>query len=303
MATIIAHRGFSSRQPEMTRAAYQAAIDLSAETGLEIAVECDVHFSADDQLICLHDLTIDRTSTRTGLAHDFTVAQLKRIDFGSRRVRRPTSDQRELVTLQELLEMVRDARAAGVPVSVVIETKHPNPCGLRIEERVAEQLHAFGWDVPGSPVRVISFSPEAVARLGELLPGLERTLLIQTEFGRWSDGDLPGGVEVAGPDLRLIKSDPGYVARARAQGHQVHVWTVNSDEDIRQCRDLGVTGFTTDYPDRAVEILQETPPTSPPALTPVRTLPTAERAELTPVSVLPTAAERAEPTEDVAAAS
>ena len=28
----------------------------------------------------------------------------------------------------------------------------------------------------------------------------------------------------------------------------MHVWTVNEPEDIRFCRDLGVTGFTTDYP-------------------------------------------------------
>ncbi len=285
MLTIIAHRGFSSRQPEMTRASYQAAIELSARTGLEIAVECDVHFSADDQLICLHDLTIDRTSTRTGQARDFTVAQLKEVDFGSRRVRRPTAAQRELVTLEELLVMVRDARADGIPVSLVIETKHPNPCGLEIEARVAEQLHAYGWDLAGSPVQVISFSPEAVERLGELLPGVERTLLIQTEFGRWSDGDLPGGVDVAGPDLRLIKSDPDYVARARAQGHRVHVWTVNSDEDIRTCRDLGVTGFTTDYPDRAAEILAESDPGWTPGLI-------NSPAPLAPVLTLPSAAER-----------
>ena len=65
---LIAHRGFSSRHPEMTRAAYQAAIDWVYETEIPLGLECDVHFSADDELICLHDLTLDRTSTSSGSA-------------------------------------------------------------------------------------------------------------------------------------------------------------------------------------------------------------------------------------------
>ena len=52
---IIAHRGFSGRQPEMTRAAYAEAIAWVEQTGVPIAMECDVQFSADDQLVCLHD--------------------------------------------------------------------------------------------------------------------------------------------------------------------------------------------------------------------------------------------------------
>ena len=65
----------------MTRAAYRAAIAWSAKTGIELGLECDVHFSADDQLICLHDLSVKRTSRSRGRAHDMTVAQLKRLDF------------------------------------------------------------------------------------------------------------------------------------------------------------------------------------------------------------------------------
>ena len=50
---LIAHRGFSSRHPEMTKAAYQAAIEWAYETEIPLGLECDVHFSADDELIFL----------------------------------------------------------------------------------------------------------------------------------------------------------------------------------------------------------------------------------------------------------
>jgi glycerophosphoryl diester phosphodiesterase len=86
---------------------------------------------------------------------------------------------------------------------------------------------------------------------------LPRVLLVEHRLGRWSAGRLPDGIKIIGPDLELIKSDPGFVARARAHGNEVHVWTVNASDDIRFCRDLGVTGFTTDYPDLVAEILAE----------------------------------------------
>jgi glycerophosphoryl diester phosphodiesterase len=234
----------------MTKAAYQAAIEWAYETEIPLGLECDVHFSADDELICLHDLTLDRTSTSSGRAYEHTVEQLKLLDFGSRSLPDPGPEQREMI-------MVRDARRDHVPVSLVIETKHPNDRGREVEERVAAMLVEFGWDHPGAPVRLLSFSVKAVRRFGWLLPGLERTLLIEDDLGRWRDGRLPDGVRVVGPDLELIKEDPGFVTRSVQRGHQVHVWTVNEPEDVRFCRDLGVTGFTTDYPDRVAELLSE----------------------------------------------
>ena len=52
----------------MTPAAVEAAIEWSLETGIPLGLECDVHFSSDDELVCLHDLTLDRTSTTSGRA-------------------------------------------------------------------------------------------------------------------------------------------------------------------------------------------------------------------------------------------
>jgi glycerophosphoryl diester phosphodiesterase len=83
----------------------------------------------------------------------------------------PQPEQRELMTLRELMIMVRDARQDHVPVSLVVETKHPNDRGREVDERVAAMLTEFGWDHPGAPVRLLSFSVKAVKRFGWLLPG------------------------------------------------------------------------------------------------------------------------------------
>ncbi len=245
---IYAHRGYSAKQPEMTRAAYLAAIAWAERTGSPLGLECDVHFSADGQLICLHDLTVDRTSADSGAAYERTVAELQTLDFGSWKRRRPSVDQRTLITLAELIELTAAARARGVDVSLAIETKHPNPRTTEVEDGVAALLEPHGWTAAGAPVRIISFFLPGRERAAEVLPALPRTLLIERDLGQWRDGHLPAGVGTVSPDHLLLRQDPAYVDRVLARGHEVHVWTVNRARDIAWCLDRGVSGLTTDDP-------------------------------------------------------
>ncbi len=252
---IIAHRGFSGRHPEMTVSAYRAAIEWARDTNTPLGLECDVQFCADDELVCLHDVTVDRTANRSGRVSQLRLSQLRSLDFGSWKVPDPTAEQRSMVTLRELMEMVRDARREGVDVSVVIETKHPSRRSRDVEAKVASLLAEFGWHQPGSPAYPISFSLAAVKRFGALLPALPRTLLVDDDLGRWRSGRLPDGVRRIGVDINMIKEDVDFVSRANKRGNEVHVWTTNDPDDVEFCHRLGVTSFTTDYPDRVLSTL------------------------------------------------
>jgi hypothetical protein len=55
--TSIAHRGASAYAPEHTAAAYELAIEQGADY-----VEQDLQVTKDGQLVCLHDLTLERTT-------------------------------------------------------------------------------------------------------------------------------------------------------------------------------------------------------------------------------------------------
>ena len=48
---------------------------------------------------------------------------------------------------------------------------------------------------------------------------------------------------------------PRYIQNAHKHNMQVHVWIVNSIEDMRRLLDWGVDGIITDYPDRALSLL------------------------------------------------
>ena len=252
---IYAHRGYAAKEPEMTWASYRAAIDWAEQAGQSLGLECDVHYSGDGHLICLHDLTVDRTSTSRGRAYDRSLAELRALDFGSWRTRRPSPDQRRLITLAELIELTATARASGVDVSLAIETKHPNPRGTEVEDGVAELLAPYGWTAAGSPVRIISFFLPGLVRAAELMPELPRTFLIEKDFGEWRDGHLPEGITTVGPDYQLLLRDPDYLARALGRGHQVHVWTPNTRQEVTWCLDRGVTGITTDDPGTAARTI------------------------------------------------
>ena len=94
---VIAHRGSSSELPEHTLAAYERAIELGVD-----GLECDVRLTRDGHLVCIHDRTVDRTSDGTGSVSAKTLAELQRLDFGSRHGGEP----QPVLTLFELLDLV-----------------------------------------------------------------------------------------------------------------------------------------------------------------------------------------------------
>ena len=247
----------------MTLAAYQEAIAWSFAEGVPVGLECDVQLTADNVLVCLHDPTLSRTSNVQGRVADWSVSELRKVDFGSWRTPFPNESQRSLVTLAELLSLVRDARNSGAEVTLAIETKHDQSSSATIEQQVCDLLESHGWDRAGAPVRLITFSRAGVELLAGRVPELDRTLLVEKDLSPYVSGQLPDGVKVAGLEMRLLRRHPEFVARARSCGNEVHAWTVNHVADIRLCRDLGVTGITSDYPDRVLDVLRSSEDAEP----------------------------------------
>jgi glycerophosphoryl diester phosphodiesterase len=259
---VVAHRGASDVDPEHTLAAYQRAIDVGAD-----GLECDVRLTADGHLVCVHDRRIERTSNGRGVLSTMSLDELEKYDWGSWKrpwaelddeAELPGLDVRKVLTLDTLLATVRDA---GRPLELAIETKHPTRYAGLVERRLIEALDRFGWAHPKvgteSPARVMSFSWLSLRRLRTAAPGLRTVLLMDRVPLRFRDGSLPTGVSYAGPSLEIVSAHPEYVDRAHKHGHQVHVWTVNAENDIRHCREIGVDAVISDRPDVALRVIAE----------------------------------------------
>lgn len=274
---LVAHRGASAYAPEHTAAAYRLAIEQGADF-----VEQDLQISKDGVLVCLHDLTLERTTDvedvfpdrattdatgrRTWRVSDFTVAELKRLDAGSWFA--PRFEGERILTFQEAIDLVR-GQAGLYP-----ETKAPEVYadrGFEMERLLLEQLAKNGLDRPGSdpktPVIIQSFAAGSLQNLRKAGTSLPLVFLISDNDpgrGRWLTDDGLKQVRTfaagIGPAKSLLVSDTTLAARARAAGLTITPYTFRSaglpagrtvrEEMADFLYRIGVDGLFTDNPDQ-----------------------------------------------------
>lgn len=266
---VIAHRGASSEVAEHTLPAYLAAIDTGTD-----GLECDVRLTKDGHLVCVHDRTVNRTSNGSGIVSELDLDGLRALDFQSWHDELPPSADQLLpdspylqgvapdrlddhsstvLTLETLLAVVHDA---GRPLKLLIETKHPTRYGGLVEKELVRVLRRFGWAGDSTsragethhPITIMSFAGVALRRIRLLAPSVPLVLLLERETLSRRDGSLPTGVHIAGPGIKILRSEPSYVERVHAAGNQVFCWTVDQPEDIDLVRQLGIDAIITNRP-------------------------------------------------------
>ena len=255
---VVAHRGASYENPEHTLGAYIEAIREGAD-----ALECDVRLTADGHLVCVHDRDLRRTASTDGLVSTMDLADLDQLEFASWKnpwavfddeapERDPDLDR--VLTLRRLLETVA---GAGRRVEMAIETKHPTRYGGLVERRLVELLAEFGWTGEDSPVRTMSFSYVALQRMQKLAPRLRLVMLID-KARHWPV--LKPMVEdewILGPGIDALSRNARFAEKMAQNKRDVHVWTVNTEQELELCRSLGAKAVITDRPRAVIGWLDE----------------------------------------------
>jgi glycerophosphoryl diester phosphodiesterase len=253
---VVAHRGASHDNAEHTLGAYLAALDAGAD-----GLECDVRLTADGHLVCVHDRDLRRTASHRGTVSTMELAELAELDFAS--WKNPWADlddeapERDVehgrvLTLRKLMEVIADYDRR---VEIAIETKHPTRYGGLVEKRVVELLHDFGWDTPGTPARVMSFSYTALQRVERLAPAVPRVMLLD-RAELWPMLRRAVGPDwILGPGVDELTEHPRLGRSISRAGHAMHVWTVNTPAQLELCEELGVRAVITDRPAYLLELL------------------------------------------------
>ena len=94
-----AHRGASGYAPENTLESFKMAMDMKAD-----GVELDVQLTKDNELVVIHDETIDRTSNKTGFVKDYTLAELKSFNFNNGNEK---YEYAQIPTLKEVFQLLK----------------------------------------------------------------------------------------------------------------------------------------------------------------------------------------------------
>jgi len=99
---VIAHRGISAKAPENTLAAFRMA---ARAEGIDM-IELDVRLTKDNEVIVLHDRTLQRTTTGNGAARKYTLKEIQEYDAGS--WFHPSFSSERVPTLRQVLEELGD---------------------------------------------------------------------------------------------------------------------------------------------------------------------------------------------------
>jgi glycerophosphoryl diester phosphodiesterase len=253
---VVAHRGASHDSAEHTLEAYLRALEAGAD-----GLECDVRMTADGHLVCVHDRDLRRTAATRGVVSTMELRELSELDFGA--WKNPWEDLddeapdvdpelRRVLTLRKLLETVADYDRR---VELAIETKHPTRYGGLVEKRLVQLLREFGWDGADSPVRVMSFSFTALQRVRRQAPDVPIVMLVD-DAHKWPMLRRMIPEEwIVGPGIKELRAHPGLGRRLRKAGRRIHVWTVNTAEDLALCESFGVEAVISDRPAYILEQL------------------------------------------------
>lgn len=221
---VTSHRGAGFLEPENTLRAIRRAIDLGADQ-----VEIDVQLTRDHQLILMHDVTVDRTTTGHGNVADLTLAEIRQFDAG----------QGERVpTLEEVLTL------ADGKITPQIELKGPGAASFVV--KTLQTFHCV------DKVILTSFLHQQLLEARQLAPGIHAGAL-------W--GRLPNDVVIQAERLgvqalhlwhQFITSQ--IVADAHARGLLVRAWNVNTEEEMQGLIALGVDAIGSDRPDLLIDV-------------------------------------------------
>ncbi len=273
---LVAHRGASAYAPEHTLESYQLALQQGADF-----VEQDLQITSDGVLVCLHDLTLERTTNvkemfptrfqeelvdgtpaRRWYVSDFTLREIKQLDAGS--WFHPKIKGAAVPTWQEAIDLVR-GKAGLYP-----ETKAPEVYGGRgfdMERLVLDALKKNRLDKlradRHTPVIIQSFSPDSLRKFSTTLKTkVPLVLLVGDESrARWL---TPAGLAEAkrfasgiAPAKALL--DKNLVMQAHDLGLSVTPYTFRSSNTgrFKTVREemsyylfsLGVDSLFTDNPD------------------------------------------------------
>jgi glycerophosphoryl diester phosphodiesterase len=226
---VIGHRGASADAPENTIAAFELALEQGAD-----GIELDVHLSADEHPVVIHDFTLERTTDGAGPVSGHRVRELKRLDAGGWRDRRFRGQR--VQTLQEVLERFRDRARFW------IELKGGSALYPGIEDRVVSMIEIY--DVV-ERVLVQSFDHAAIDRVRALNRDIAvGALLAEAPL---DPGLLrPEAVRAICPAVHALT--PELFAEIRRAGLDCYVWTVNEPAQMDRLVEWGVSGLITDRP-------------------------------------------------------
>jgi glycerophosphoryl diester phosphodiesterase len=225
---VTGHRGAAGLEPENTVRSFRRACDLGVDR-----VETDVRLTRDGRLVCMHDATVDRTTSGSGAVADLTFAEIRQLDAGR---------GEEVPMLEEAIAAVRGCAVLQIelkgegtvaPTIQTLEAGGLQPVEFLLTCFDAARLEEVRAYRPGWPVSLLFGLPPPDA--------VEQTLRV-------------GAGSISVQFTHLTRE---WVDAAHAAGLEIRGWNPDTRKEMERVLALGIDGLGSNRPDILLGLLKE----------------------------------------------
>jgi len=232
---IYGHRGAKGEAPENTEAGFRFLRDLGIHH-----VELDVRLSKDDDLIVLHDKTVDRTAYGTG-----NVASHRTHELASLDARKTTPHWPVLTGIPTLKSVLRNWPELR---SIQLEVKATDVITLR---QISQKLHQLIEETEIEEQAIITSSHKGFLKISRkqgnhIAHGFVAKRLCRNPIGIVRNLHC----QYLCAHHKLLTAQ--LVTKAHSHGIYVSAWTVNKLDDAFTLAKMDVDSIITDFPSHFV---------------------------------------------------
>lgn len=223
----VAHRGAAGSCPENTMIAFEHAVAMGADM-----IELDIQLTKDQQIVVIHDATINRTTNGKGRVCQYTYEELCRFDAGS---------WFSTAFRGERIPLLNDVlRMFSHQVGIVIELKKPenNP---GIETLLSALLQQY----PTESIIIQSFNQGSLRQMKKLSPAINTALLVNYPLNKKDIITIATEFEYVSLKWTMVNKK---VMTAIKQAHlRTIVWTINTEKQLAKVRNWEINAIVTDH--------------------------------------------------------
>ena len=226
---VCAHRGFNTVAPENSMPAFGAAVAMGAEE-----IEFDLWFTKDGEVVLIHDPTLDRVSNGTGKVWEYTLAELRMLDFGAKHG--DSFKGLKIPTFEEILKKF----ACHCVMNIHLKTEGDKPEYL---DKVVALIKKYDCE---KYVYFMSGEDHVLSRLQKEYPSI--THCCGGGDGKWEIVDR--AIKYGCKKLQLVKGyfDQAMIDKAHANGIICNVFWSDDPQETQNYLDMGIDVIlTNDY--------------------------------------------------------
>jgi glycerophosphoryl diester phosphodiesterase len=236
--SIIGHRGASFEAPENTVSSAKLAWEMGAD-----AVEIDIHLTKDKKIIVLHDGSTKRTGDADMAVSVTNSDVLRNVDVGSFKDEKYSGEK--IPFIEEIIETIPPKGLLFVEIK----------CGPEVLPYLKDIINNSGRK---SRIVIIGFNLETMAESKKVMPDIPTYWLRGTVKDEETEEYLPHdpdwifiakGKKLDGLNLHYAGITEDFIKSGKEEGLGIYAWTVDSVNEAKRLKSIGIDGITTNKPD------------------------------------------------------